>query len=461
MAAEITAKKLLVQIRDEGVTATVQAYRRNLLSSRTLIELFENEPDRDARLFLASYPTVPSALIEWMLETENDDEVLCAIAQNPRTAQPLLIRMVESATPAVQEAMASNKQLGPRECDLLIESDAWTVRATLAANPILSTHQQAKLAGDSEPAVRLALTGNKRLDPDVAIKLSTDPSAIVRTQLLTKTKLDDAILQIWADSDDLEKQQLLLERKKRADSIDESLSLSTHPQIRMAALQAREPSPVELMGLAESDSLDDRLFVAELEKLPISMQRLLAQDPHPAVRSALAANPHIAEGVALHIISAGDPETCEKLAENAALTPSAITELCHHDVLEVLLRVAYRDDLTDAHLAIMINDRQSLPVIKHLAMQGVVFNGTDAAMAEQLSISRQPSLRAFAAHSKHLPQTRLLSLSRDPAESVRQVAEQVLQAREAEQQPDTETELPPKQPEEKTILNRIVNFFAE
>lgn len=461
MAAEITAKKLLVQIRDEGVAETVQVYRKNLLSSRTLIELFENEPDRDARLFLATYPTVPSALIEWMLETEEDEEVLCALAQNPRTAQPLLIRMVENATPSVQQAMASNKQLGPRECDILSESEDFTVRATLAENPILTAHQQAKLAGDAEPAVRLALAGNKRLDPDVAIKLSEDPSAIVRTQLVTKTKLDDAILQIWADSDDLEKQQLLLERKKRADSIDESLSLSTHAQIRMAALQSREPSPVELMGLAESDSLDDRLFVAELATLPISMQRLLAQDPHPDVRATLATNPHIAEGVALHIISAGDPETCEKLAENSAISPAVITELCHHDVLEVLLRVAYREDLNTHHFSVLVNERQSLPVIKHLAMQGVVFTETNTAMAEQLSISSQPSLRAFAAHSKHLPQTRLLSLSRDPAGKVRKVAKQVLLDREAEQQRKTGEDLPPETPEEKTILNRIVNFFAE
>ena len=75
MAVEIKASQLLIQIRDEGVAATVSAYRKNLLSSRTLIELFENTPDRDVRLFLASYPTVPSALIEWMLETEEDCEI--------------------------------------------------------------------------------------------------------------------------------------------------------------------------------------------------------------------------------------------------------------------------------------------------------------------------------------------------------------------------------------------------
>lgn len=461
MAAEISAKQLLVQIRDEGVAATVQAYRRDLLSSRTLIELFENEPDREARLFLASYPTVPSALIEWMLETEEDNEVLCALAQNPRTAQPLLIRMIEHATPAVQLAMASNKQLGPRECDLLIESESWAVRASLAENPVLSSHQQAVLATDPEPAVRLALASNKRLDPDVAIKLSEDPSAIVRTHLITKINLDDAILQIWADSDHLEKQQLLLERTKRSERIDESLSLSTHAQIRMAALQAREPSPVELMGLAESDALEERLFVAGLENLPISMQRLLAQDPHPKVRATLVSNPHIAEGVALHIISAGDPDTCEKLAENPALTPAVITELCHHDVLEVLLRVAYRDDLTEEHLDILVNKRQNLQVIKHLAMQKTIFHDTEAALAEQLAISRQPSLRAFAAYSKRLPQTRLLSLTRDPAKNVRTIAQKTLELREQEAAEPAQPDMPGEHSEEKTILNRIVNFFAE
>jgi hypothetical protein len=457
MSAEITAKKLLVQIRDEGVAETVQTYRKNLLSSRTLIELFENEPDRDARLFLASYPTVPSALIEWMLETEEDDEVLSALATNPRTAQPLLIRMVEHARPVVQQAMASNKQLGPRECDLLMQSETPSVRATLAANPILSAHQQAQLSQDAEPAVRLALATNSKLDPDVAIQLAQDPSAIVRTQLITKTKIDDAILQIWADSDQLETQQLLLERKNCGQNVDESLALSTHPQIRMATLQARDPSPVELMGLAESDSADERLFVAGLKNLPISMQRLLAQDPNQTVRATLALNPTLSEGVALHIISAGDPETCEKLAENSALSPAVITELCHHDEQNVLLRVAYRSDLTNEHLAILINERQNLTVIAHLAMQDLEFSETSASMAEQLSFSKQPSLRAFAAQSKHLPESRLITLTRDAAEPVSSAAEKALQIRQT--RPDT----PPvaeTQPE-KTILNRIVNFFAE
>ena len=253
--------------------------------------------------------------------------------------------MIENATIPVKRAMATISS-GPRECDLLLESDSWVVRATLAENPILISHQQARLAGDSEPAVRLALTENKRLDPDVAIQLSNDESAIVRAQLISKTKLEDAILQIWADSDELEKQQLLLERKSRNDEIEKSLSLSTHQQIRIASLQSRKPSSIEPIGLVESDALEDRLFVAELESLPISIQRLLAQDPHPAVRKKLAANPHLSEGVAFHIISAGDPETCEKLAENSAISESIINELCHYEDDGVLLRVAYRNDLT-------------------------------------------------------------------------------------------------------------------
>ncbi len=460
MAAEITAPQLLIQIRDEGVAATVQAYRKNPLSSRTLIELFENTPDRDARLFLASYPTVPSALIEWMLETEEDCEILCALAQNPRTSQPLLIRMIENATTEVKRAMATNKQLGPRECDLLLDSDSWLVRATLAENPILTSHQQARLAGDFEPAVRLALTENKRIDPDVAIKLSNDESAVVRAQLLSKTKLEDAILQIWADSDELEKQQLLLERKSLVESIEQSLALSTHSQIRRASLQSRKPTPIELIGLVESDFLDDRLFVAEMDGLPISIQRLLAQDSHPAVRAKLASNPNIAEGVAFHIVSAGDPETCEKLAENASISEAIINELCHHEDEDVLLRLVYRTDLTSAHYDILINKRQNLEVINHLAMQQFVYAETNEELAEWLALNNSPLLRNFAANSIHLPLTHLQVLCDDPSERVRVSAKHTLEKyRHEHHENHTDSEL--ENSDDKTILTRIVNFFAE
>ena len=83
------------------------------------------------------------------------------------------------------------------------------------------------------------------------------------------------------------------------------------------------------------------------------------------------------------------------------------------------LRVAYRNDLTEEQLGILVNERDSMNIIAHLALRGISFAGTNEAILEPLLFHRRPSLRAFAASAEQLTDGQVRKLMHDDAAQVR------------------------------------------
>jgi hypothetical protein len=483
LPAEIKLEELLEAIRKDGPRKVVQQYRHNLLPSRVLIDLYSEHPEHDVLLFLALYPTVPSQVLEDLAEACTVPEIQAAAATNPRCTHLLLIRMAREGGAPVRAALAANKLLNPKITAELMSDSNLFVRIALAGNGSINDAYRTALAHDPEPGVRTALAGTAKLSDEVVHSLSADHSAVVRANLYGYGKVSPEMLLSWAESDDVEAQRLLLTRNKPKPEIVKALRLSPDGVVQEAIKDLYEPTKADLLARAESDDEFQRLETAKLETLPAEIQHVLANDAVAEVRVALAGNPGIDEDVALRIAASNDTPACEALARNPNLPEAGKVELCHHESDSVRLSMAYRDDLTDELLDILVNQNEDLNLIGHLALRGIVFSGTKPELLDQLLAQKRPSLHAFAAGAAQLTHAQVRKLMRDNAPSVRlalcdnpiltrmameelskdwnpAVTEKALQRMETmpEEEPAEETHLD-NNDEDHGLVSKIVNFF--
>ncbi len=483
MPAEITIDELLEAIRTDGPREVVKRYRHNLLPSRLLIDLYSEFPERAVLLFLASYPTVPSQVLEDLVEGFPDPEIQAAAAVNPRCTHLLLVRMAREGGAPVRAALAANKLQNAKISAALLNDPNWLVRAALAGNGSINDNYRAALALDPEPAVRSALAATAKLPDEIIHGLSADHSAVVRANLFGYAKVPAEMLLGWAESDNTEAQRLLLARGKLSEETLRALSHSPDPMVKESVKGRVEPTPADLLAQAESDDAGQRRDTAAHPTLPAEIQHILAGDPVEEVRVALAGNPGISEGVALEISASNDTAACIALASNPALPDTVKTELCHHEADAVRLTLAYRDDLTDALLDVLINQREDLNLIGHLALRGIHFAATKPERIEKLLEHRRPSLHAFAARTAGLTNAQVRKLIRDDSAQVRlalcdnpiltrmaleelakdwnpAVAEKAAHRLESmpENEHDAETEFE-EEDEDCGLVSKIVNFF--
>jgi hypothetical protein len=418
-----TCQDLVAQIDAIGIAATVKAHRKPPLLTRILRELFDLYHDQDRYLsFLAHYPLIPSDLAEQIASTLDPDKVAIAIglAGNPRCPQQSLSRLVKHPEAAVRHALAANPNLTPKEFQALTSDENEFVRAALAQNTGLPNPLQFVLADDRSTAVRIALSERKNLDIDVAVHLARSEDTLVSAATILNYTLDEELLQLWADHNQQGQQLLLLKRSKALPgAVRSALRLSPHPFVCRTALRGTELSGAEMLYLAESEDIRDRIFLAEQADLPVSIQRLLAQNTSPQVRRRLAANRSIHESIALHIAAANDPGSARTLAKNPATSDATLRELCLHPDDDIALLIAYRDDLQAEHYELLINHRATLTVAEHIAYQEIGYDNFTEEVAQQLTTHQAPSVRAFAARSARLDDKTRSRLVQDPSPHVR------------------------------------------
>lgn len=491
MATQIDIQEVLDALRKDGPRKVVQHYRRNLLPSRLLLDLYNDYPEYDVQLFLALYPTVPSQILQSLAETVEEEALIAAIAANPRCTQNLLLQLAAEGSPVVRATLAANKLQSQRITSMLLNDPNLFVRYALAKNPAINMHYSAALTADPEPAVREALLEGGKVDDEIAIALTQDASAVVRAQCFAIAKVDPTLLQLWADTDMEEAQLFLLNRTNLAPAVLASLSYSPYEAVRRGAAKQRERTPHELLSIAESGTDAERQELADQEELPEEIQLLLANDPASEVRNTLAANAAITEETALWIAGANDIEMGCALARNPAIPFEVQEKLCHHEAEAVRLQMVHREDLTVQLLNILVHSEESDRIVEHLAISGIGVSGLELDYAKKLVTAKRPSLRAFAATSHHLdgalvqklardlsPLVRstlaqnpilteeaLQELARDWNEEVAKIAQRRLENPKVEtifEQKDATTERThpdDSEPDEDGLVSRIVRFF--
>ncbi|MDQ8187042.1 hypothetical protein [Pelagicoccus sp. SDUM812002] len=420
----LSINDLLDALEEHGPEKVIKATRKKPISSFALRSLYSEYADNDKYLlFLAQYPLLPSELAQGIADGLKPKQVniATALASNPRTPAQSLGLLATHASASVRIAVASNPNVSPKECQTLAQDEATFVRAAIAQNPSLPTYLQFILATDDEPAVKIALAERENLDGDVAHQLSRDDSALVKSALVRNKYLDPELFQMWADSDD-EILQSLLQRQadKFPASVRNSLRYSAHPTVRFPALDSSPISLPEMLWLAESDTIEDRVYLSQKPNLPAAIQRILAQDTSAKVRRYLAASASIQQDIAERVATSHDLQACIALAKNPNASPELLNELCLHSDPQVATLVAYRDDLCEHHWDLLINHRSDNTVAEHIAFQAIDYPEIEAPVAERFAASPNPSLRAFAAAAFDLSPASLATLSHDICEKVRE-----------------------------------------
>lgn len=420
----LSINDLLDALEEHGPEKVIKATRKKPISSFALRSLYSEYADNDEYLhFLAQYPLLPSELAQAIAADLKPKQVPVAgaLAGNPRTPAQSLGLLAAHKNASVRIAVASNPNVSPKECQTLAQDEATFVRAAIAQNPSLPTYLQFILATDDEPAVKIALAERENLDGDVAHHLSRDTSALVKAALLQNKYLDPELFQMWADSDD-EILQSLLQRQaeKFPASVRNSLRYSPHPTVRFTALDSSPISLSEMLWLAESETIEDRVYLAQKPNLPAAIQRILAQDTSAKVRRYLAASASIQQDIAERVATSHDLQACIALAKNPNVNPELIGELCLHSDPQVATLVAYREDLNEHHWDLLINQRTDTAVAEHIAFQAIDYPEIESDVAERFAASPNPSLRAFAAAALELSPTTLATLSHDICDKVRE-----------------------------------------
>ncbi len=424
MVIELSLKELRATIRESGWERTLRSLRKHTIASKVLRELVETEPTRDELAFLAGYPLVPGQLLE-KIASGCQDAVLCRLlAENPRSPQSSLAILAASAVPEVRAAIASCKTLPPRTLAALAMDSDVRVRRAVATNPSCKGPTQAVLVQDQDPSVRAELAAHPALEPEMAAVLASDPSPVVRASLWLAKWPGDGLAR-FATAAEYSAQRILLDRNDLTTDIQFILLHSPYPKIRQLAWQKFPPDlqqdPALLLWLCESDAVEDRLMAAHAPILPKALQRMLACDADERVREALAGRKDLAEDIALHLAVVHDLAACLRLAENPAIPASVLDELCHIEREEILVRLAYRDDLRENQLHHLVNVLFALPFIEHYAWREKLYENLRADLVDELIDDERPAVRAFAAGSRHLQPRQADLLARDAAIKVRQV----------------------------------------
>ena len=419
-AAEIlTPESLLARIRQDGVRRTALALRKPPLPSSLLQALADLSPDEapEARAFVAAYPLSPSHLLETLAAQTPSIAVLALLASNPRTPPHLLLEIAAHSDASVRAQAALHPQLPARELLTLADDSEANVRRALATNPGLRLPQQSILVCDADPSVRVALAGQSGLATPAALVLAIDDSALVRLHTVSTAPADDETICGWATTDEEDVQLALLHRRSLPKAAEHLLIQSCHYAVRRAVRERIKPDAIDLLNLATTGEAEERSWVAERPTVPRALQRLLAQDTDPLVRSALAANAQLDPCIATYFIDLGDEPACIALAGNPALTDEQVQEIAATRYPAVLAALAYRENLAPGLACLLVT---CSPIFRrHWAILDRPISGLDAETARSLIADPLPAVRQLAVRGHAWRRADLYDLVRDPATRVR------------------------------------------
>lgn len=260
------------------------------------------------RRAVARNPQAPGALLH-QLAGDKNHLVRRAVAAHPHTALGDLAKLARDTAATVRAAIAAHPRVNAELSRLLLGDAKHKVRRTLAGNPSVPRDVLVRLAGDCELVVtdlpetaspmplkveheyiRSSLAGNPRLPRKLLLQLTDDPSWQVRTQVAANPGMSLPLLE-----------KLILTGKLPWEGI------------------ARNPhvTPAFLTQLAQDGNDNVRAAVAAHEQTPTETLNWLAGRSTPALKRALAVNPHTPLNVLKQLL-VSSPFLLVKIVENPA-----------------------------------------------------------------------------------------------------------------------------------------------
>ncbi|MFF0294708.1 hypothetical protein ACFYST_14430 [Kitasatospora sp. NPDC004614] len=238
------------------------------LPERTLLALAADR-DPDTRRLVPGCAGLPEELLVRLAQDGSPLVRAAAVAADSWAQLPARVRTSLRADrdpavrAAVQRALRVDRPLPVTLAGYIAESDP-VRRERTAAGAALERALGEWLVLDDNPRIRRAAAGNPQLPTDLALALAADPDTAVRLTVSLRSDLTE----------------------QQRSAVDYQVPDAAPPELPWVAERADDPA--ELLRLARSGHPLVRRAVAALERLPGEVVALLAQDPEPAVRLALA-----------------------------------------------------------------------------------------------------------------------------------------------------------------------------
>lgn len=417
---EITEEELVEQINCKGADELCNEYQSVALSSIMLASLYNNnKSNKHVALFLTKYENTPSRVLVAISKDWADEQVLIRLAKHQRTQPEILQKLAVSEFISVRKSVACNKGLTPQTAAVLVNDPNCVVRSMLAENVVQFQTTQLQLASDEHPCVVTSLLAHKKCSDQARKLIFEHESIFVKISLAANVSLSDDRLLELADSNDENTQNALFLRYNLPEKVQESLCFSKHKQIALRAIKRKHLDDDELLGWARNEDSQYRTLIAGRGNLPEIIQDLLAEDSCTNVLTTLANNRSLCDSAANIIVeNCADEEVITALASNPAISEKIVTKLCQIDDQTVHQVLALRNDLTNRHLDILINEKREFELVYILALRGIEFVDLNKDITRILVGSELPTIRAFATNSKTLDQRDIPRLVYDKYEPV-------------------------------------------
>ncbi|MFD5563536.1 hypothetical protein [Kitasatospora griseola] len=263
--------------------AAASAAHRVPLPERTLTALADDR-DPDTRRRVPGAVGLPEELLVGLAQDGSPLVRAAAVGADSWARLPARVRTALRADrdpavrAAVQRALRVERPLPVTLAGYIAESDP-VRRERTAAGAAMERALGEWLVLDDDPRIRRAAAGNPQLPTDLALALAVDPDAAVRLAVSIRPDLTE----------------------QQRSAVDFGAS-DAAPELPWVA--ERQGDPAELLRLARSAHPLVRRAVATLEHLPGEAVALLAEDPEPAVRLALAEHCADAPGALLRSVYA-------------------------------------------------------------------------------------------------------------------------------------------------------------
>ncbi len=421
---KITKEELFAELANIGVDKYLEKVKKITISSLVLQDLYKDNNDNiKVLLFLSKYPPTPARILNEIVENISDINILKNLAEHPRISQEPLINLAERNICEVDRVIAQSKQITPNTINILIARNDIITLVHLASNESVQSRQQIELSEKTEIPILNALLGRKNIHHTAFKNCLKNSNHLLATSYTVSKKINEDHLIEIADSANPVLQEILLNRDNLPNKVLESLYFNANKDIIHKAISKKELEDDELLYWSESDNLEIRKSIAEKENLPDFIEDILINDIDIEVQKTLAKNENISEYANVQLIQkdSSGSEIIPILAQKNNITSKIIKALCYSENLKVLKMLAYRKDLTEEHLNILVNENFSSEIIYHLRINEYEFKNISLNSTEKIINHKSPTIRSFAAQSANINAELADELSTDKSDTVREI----------------------------------------
>lgn len=241
---------------------------------------------------LASYAPPDPALDRAVLEQLATGGVYArrVVARNHCTPLPALLRLAADPSPDVRQGVARNAATSVDILAQLAADPARDVRWTVARNPRISPALLTRLAADPDRAVRQGVARNPESSPELLTVLASDSHVRVRQAARRRLGLP-------AEADSHAHMTRQMPRAPELSLLPAQQANELHPNVR-AAFAAQPNIDAQLLArLAEDEHPQVRAAAARNSALPLALLEWLADDDVIFVHRGVAENPHTPEPI--------------------------------------------------------------------------------------------------------------------------------------------------------------------